>query len=135
MIYGCVPEEGLGGKRLSEEVRHVVARRDIRVHETLVLHQLPNIKVTAFDVLRFLVMLGIVGEVASAAVVCREIYCRSNKIDKNDRRPGAEHVLRKGYKRQINSCTCVAHSTPELLAMQAQSCKHLAAQIRIITSQ
>ena len=67
--------EGLGRERLREEVDQVVTRRDVRDEEALLLHELTHgcRSGGARCASPLLVVLGIVREVASPAVVGREL--------------------------------------------------------------
>ena len=65
--------EGFGRERLREEIGHVVGSRHVRDNEALILDELAYVKVAALNVLHLFVVLGVVREVASAAVVGREL--------------------------------------------------------------
>ena len=54
----------IGGQRLRKEVRQVIRRPDERDNDTSFLHQLADEEVTPRDVLRPIVVLWIVGQVA-----------------------------------------------------------------------
>ena len=73
------PEEVLSRERLGEEVRHVRVRADEGHHDALLLHQLADEEVAALHVLDSIVVLGIVGQVASAGVVGGQLRRRSRR--------------------------------------------------------
>ena len=67
---GAKAEEVDGAKRLGEEVGDVVGGTHVRYGNCSVLDELADPQVTSVDVLRAVVVLGVVGEVAGSLVVC-----------------------------------------------------------------
>ena len=55
-------EEALPNDRLREEIREVIARAHVGHDDLLVLHSFTHEEVSALDVLRLVVVLGVVGE-------------------------------------------------------------------------